>query len=157
MVIVTKQMAEIRPYERNPRANDGAVEAVAASIAQCGYISPIILDEGGVILAGHTRYKALLHLGYTDAQCIVCPGLTAEQKRKFRLLDNKTGELAEWDQELLAIELEGLDFGDLDLDWISLSDDEEQGPLDLEDPTEPDPPSGDLLCCPKCGFSFEVK
>lgn len=84
---------------------------------QCGYIAPIIVDENGVILAGHTRYKALLKLGREVVECIVKDGLTEEQKKKYRLLDNKTNELAEWDLDLLAFELDGLDFGDLELDW----------------------------------------
>lgn len=114
---MVRQLAEIHPYEKNPRNNDTAVDAVVESINQCGYIAPIIIDEGGVILAGHTRYKALQKLGKTEVECIVKDGLTEEQKRKYRLLDNKTNELADWDLELLAEELADLDFGALDLDW----------------------------------------
>ena len=114
---MVRQIADIHPYEKNPRNNDAAVDAVVESIKQCGYIAPIIVDEDGVILAGHTRYKALQKLGRTEVECIVKEGLTEEQKRKYRLLDNKTNELADWDLDLLAEELDGLDFGDLDLDW----------------------------------------
>lgn len=117
MELVKKRLDDIVPYANNPRKNDQAVEAVAESIKQCDYIAPIVVDEDGVILAGHTRYKALLSLGYTEAECVVKAGLTDEQKRKYRLLDNKTNELAEWDLELLAGELDGLDFGELDLNW----------------------------------------
>lgn len=115
--MVVRPIAEIKPYGKNPRKNDAAAKAVAESIKQCGYIAPIIVDEDGVILAGHTRYKALKKLGKKEVECIVKEGLTEEQKRKYRLLDNKTNELAEWDMDLLAEELEGLDFGELDLDW----------------------------------------
>ena len=87
------------------------------SIQQCGYIAPIIIDEDGVILAGHTRYKAIRKLGRMEVECIVKEGLTEGQKKKYRLLDNKTNELAEWDLSLLAEELDELDFGALDLDW----------------------------------------
>lgn len=111
------KIEEIKPYERNARKNDGAVDAVVKSIQQCEYIAPIILDETNVILAGHTRYKALKKLGYKEIECVVKEGLTEQQKKKYRLLDNKTNELAEWDFDLLAEELDGLDFGDLDLDW----------------------------------------
>ena len=126
MELKTKKLTEIHPYPGNPRKNDGAVDAVAESIRQCGYVAPIIVDEEGVILAGHTRYKALQKVGYTEAQVIVKEGLTEEQKKKFRLLDNKTNELADWDFGLLAQELEGLDFGALSLDWdvYGISDDE---------------------------------
>lgn len=91
--------------------------AVVESIQQCSYVAPIIIDEDGVILAGHTRYRALKRLKQKEAEFIVKEGLTEEQKRKYRLLDNKTGELATWDLDLLEGELEGLDFGGLDLDW----------------------------------------
>ena len=126
MTLETKNLTEIHPYPGNPRKNDGAVDAVAESIRQCGYVAPIIVDENGVILAGHTRYKALQLLGRSEAEVIVKDGLTEAQKRKYRLLDNKTGELASWDFELLAQELEGLDFGELSLGWdvYDISDDE---------------------------------
>ena len=127
MQLVTKKLSEIRLYERNPRKNAAAVDAVIESIQQCGYVAPIIVDEGGVILAGHTRYKALKKLRRKEAEVIVREGLTEEQKRKYRLLDNKTSELADWDLDLLAGELEGLDFGDLDMDW-GLGTDEEEHP-----------------------------
>ena len=76
------KLAEIVPYGNNPRKNDSAVNAVAESIRQCSYITPVIVDEDHVILAGHTRYKALLALGMEEAECLVCDGLTAEQKKK---------------------------------------------------------------------------
>lgn len=117
MQLTRKKLSEITPYERNPRKNDQAVDAVAESIRQCGYVAPIIVDEDGIILAGHTRYKALKKLGMEDAEVVVREGLTEYQKRKYRLLDNKTGEIAEWDFELLEKELEGLDFAALELDW----------------------------------------
>ena len=115
---------DIHPYGNNPRKNDKAVDAVTESIRQCGYIAPIIVDEDLVILAGHTRYKALKKLGRKEAEVVVKKGLTEEQKKKYRLLDNKTNELAEWDFDLLKEELDGLDFGDLDLDWGIENEDE---------------------------------
>lgn len=111
MKLVTLKLTDIKPYERNARKNDQAVSIVAESIRQCNYVAPIVVDENDVILAGHTRWKALKQLGRTEAQCVVKSGLTDEQKRKYRLLDNKTAELAEWDFDLLADELDGLDFG----------------------------------------------
>lgn len=117
MELKTVPIGQLKPYKGNPRLNDGAVEAVKASIQQCTYVSPIVVDEGYTILAGHTRYKALKELEYTEVPVVIAAGLTAEQKRKFRILDNKTGELAEWDMDLLKAELDGLDFGDLELDF----------------------------------------
>ena len=110
--LVTRKLSDIHPYERNPRLNDPAVDAVVESIRQCSYIAPIVVDEEGMILAGHTRYKALKKLKRKEAEVIIRAGLSEEQKQKYRLLDNKTTELAGWDMDLLADELEGLDFGD---------------------------------------------
>ena len=126
MEIIKVKLTELKPYGKNPRKNDEAAKAVAKSIEQCGYVAPIIVDENMEILAGHTRLKALTLLKYTEVDCLVKRGLSEAQKRKYRLLDNKTNELAEWDMSLLADELEDLDFLDLDLDWgISFEDEEE--------------------------------
>mgnify|MGYP001623658538 CR=1 FL=1 len=110
-------ISKIKPYENNARKNDIAVDTVVKSIQQCEYVAPIVVDENNVILAGHTRWKALKQLGYQEVECVVKTGLTDEQKKKYRLLDNKTAEIAEWDFEILAKELDELDFNDLDLDW----------------------------------------
>ena len=91
MEITKLPIAVIKPYENNPRRNEGAVDAVKASIEQCGYIAPIILDEDYVILAGHTRYAALKELHYTDVEVIVKEGLSEEQKKKYRILDKEAG------------------------------------------------------------------
>lgn len=92
--LVTERICNITPYNNNPRKNDCAIDAVAESISQCGYVAPIIVDENLVVLAGHTRLKALKKLGYTETQVIIRDGLSEEQKRKYRLLDNKTAELS---------------------------------------------------------------
>lgn len=123
-------------------------------------ISPIILDEENVILAGHTRYKALKHLNRINAPCIVVNGLTEHQKRKYRLLDNKLGEIADWDIDLLGVELQGLDFGELDLNWITDQDSIQINaaePVDLDEEAHQSPPGASLIHCPKCGFVFEGK
>lgn len=158
--LVTKKLSEIRPYERNPRRNDPAVASVVESIQQCTYVAPIIVDEDGVILAGHTRYQALKKLKRNEAQVIVKTGLSDEQKRKYRLLDNKTAELAGWDLDLLAGELEGLDFGDLELDWPGT---ECGGPQNSPSTARsenveyaPESFADEAFChqCPQCGFRF---
>ena len=137
MEIVKLKLSHIKPYEKNPRRNDSAVDAVAESIRQCGYCSPILVDENYVILAGHTRYKALKKLGWKEAEVCVRPGLTDEQKRKYRILDNKTNELAEWDFDLLETELDGLDFEGFDF-GIDVEEQDEE-PIEIvedEPPTE---------------------
>lgn len=127
MELKTVNLKGIKPYARNPRKNSAAVEAVMESIRQCGYCSPIVVDENMVILAGHTRFKAMKELGLKDAQVIIRSGMSEEQKQKFRLLDNKVGELADWDESLLQEELLGLDFEGFDFGFdvgTDLFDDE---------------------------------
>lgn len=160
MKLQTIELSKIKPYEKNARKNDEAVEYVVKSIEQCEYVAPIILDENNVILAGHTRYRALKKLGYTEAECVIKEGLTEEQKKKYRLLDNKTSEFSEWDFDLLKDELADLDFGDLDIDWgISNTEFEEnnehlreQEDIDLEEYES----NKKQVECPSCGFKFEV-
>lgn len=90
--IVMRKIGELKPYENNPRHNDMAVDAVAASIQQFGFKNPVIIDKDGVIVAGHTRYKAAKKLGITDIPCISADDLSDEQIKAFRLADNKTAE-----------------------------------------------------------------
>lgn len=95
----------LKPYPNNPRKNDKAVDAVAASIREFGFKVPIITDKDGVIIAGHTRLKAAEKLGLETVPVIVASDLTEEQAKALRLADNKTAELAEWDPDLLLKEL----------------------------------------------------
>lgn len=117
MTLKEVEIGQIRPYKNNPRNNSEAVKAVYESIKQCGYVAPIIVDENNVILAGHTRYEALKRLKYKTCRVLIVQGMNEEQKRKYRLLDNKTGELADWDMDKLEVELQGLDFGEFNADW----------------------------------------
>ena len=89
MKLVKVNINKLKPYANNPRYNDEAVDAVEESIEQVGYITPIVVDENYEILAGHTRWRSLNNLGEDEIEVIVVEGLTDEQKRKFRLLDNK--------------------------------------------------------------------
>lgn len=156
MKLVTKKLAEIIPYENNPRINDQAVDAVAENIKQCGYVQRIVVDENGVILAGHTRFKALQQLGYEQVEVAVAEGLTEEQKKKYRLLDNKTNELAAWDFEKLDEELSCLDFGDFDFGF-SISQEADAESMDdlFEDAPEKEKEPKKIQC-PHCGEWFEV-
>ena len=110
MKIIDKKLSELTPYANNPRLNDGAVDAVAASIKAFGFKVPLVVTADGVIVAGHTRLKAAQKLGLKTVPCIVADDLTPEQIKAFRLADNKVGELAGWDFEKLDLELEELDF-----------------------------------------------
>lgn len=114
---------QLTPYDHNPRQNDGAVDAVAASIKNFGFKVPIVIDADRVIVAGHTRYKAAKKIGLESVPCIVADDLTEEQIRAFRLADNKVGELAGWDFDLLNMELAGIE--ELDMTQFGFFDPEE--------------------------------
>lgn len=123
MNIVSKRIDEIKPYEKNPRKNDSAVDYVAKSIKEFGFKVPIVIDKDGIIIAGHTRYKASKKLGLKEVPCIVADDLTEEQVKAFRLADNKVSEKAKWNDKLLEEELSDIfsidmeDFGfDLGID-----------------------------------------
>lgn len=161
MKLMELKLSAIHPYENNPRKNDDAVNAVAESIRQCSYITPIVVDENYVIIAGHTRYKALSALNYEAVPCLICEGLTEEQKKKYRYLDNKTGEKATWDIMKLEVELEGLDLEGFDFFGMAVdltADTEKSQNRELTGSTELDTEEyGDeefKYECPVCGFRF---
>lgn len=156
MQIQTKQLTELKPYPNNPRKNDHAVDAVAASIREFGFKVPLVIDKDGVIVAGHTRYKAAQKLGLKELPCIVADDLTDDQIKAFRLADNKTAELAEWDIDLLSIELDDIDL-DMEQFGFEFAEDE-TGPYIGNGAKEYEPEEfGDenFKCeCPRCGFKF---
>lgn len=112
MEIINVSIADIAPYENNPRKNDQAVEIVAKSIKEFGFLVPIILDDKNVIVAGHTRIKAAIKLGMTNVPVIYTEGLTEQQIKAFRIMDNKSQDYAEWDLELLKQEFYDLENSD---------------------------------------------
>jgi len=122
--IQLRNIDSIRPYDRNPRINDSAVDAVATSLREFGFRQPIVVDADGVIVAGHTRWKAAKQLGLAKVPVHVATDLTPEQIRAYRIADNKTGERATWDMEILPIELSELRGGGFDLDLLAFDDDE---------------------------------
>lgn len=165
MEIIKLNINEVIPYSNNPRKNDNAVDAVAESIKQCGYCSPIVIDEGNVILAGHTRLKALKKLKWKEVECVRKTGLTEEQKKKYRILDNKTNELAEWDFDLLEEEIDGLDFDGFDFGFEFNSDEDDAEIIEDEVPEvneeiEPTVKLGDIWQLGRhrlmCGDSTDV-
>ncbi|MCA9311950.1 MAG: ParB N-terminal domain-containing protein [Phycisphaerales bacterium] len=124
MNIVQRAIDEIIPYNQNPRQNDAAVETVAASIREFGFRVPIVVDTHGVIICGHTRWKAARHLGLETVPVHVATDLTPEQVRAYRIADNKAGELAEWDLGLLHLELSDLRDAEFDLSLLGFDADD---------------------------------
>lgn len=124
MQIEMRPTESIKPYDRNPRKNDDAVKAVERSIREFGFRQPIVVDEHGVIVVGHTRWKAAQSLGLPEVPVHVAVGLTPQQIRAYRIADNKTNEYAEWNVELLATEVEALRLDEYDLSQLALSESE---------------------------------
>lgn len=154
MQIIEKKLAELKEYENNPRNNDSAVDAVAESIKNFGWKQPIVIDKDGVIIAGHTRKKAAERLGLKTAPCIIADDLTDEQIKAFRLVDNKTAELATWDFEKLEAELSELDGIDMTAFGFVASED-----IDIDEffeDAEPKEKEPKKIQCPHCGEWFEV-
>lgn len=161
MEIIEKKIDELIPYENNPRINDDAVEYVANSIAEFGFRVPIVIDRDNVIVCGHTRYKAANRLKMSTVPCVIADDLTEEQAKAFRLVDNKTQELAEWDWNIIFEELNLID--GIDMNKMGFEDflDEDVGELKerkIESGEEIDLDSfGDQefgQICPCCGFRF---
>ncbi|MFM7846735.1 MAG: ParB N-terminal domain-containing protein, partial [Planctomycetota bacterium] len=115
---------DVKPYDKNPRINDDAIDAVAGSLREFGFRQPIVVDTEGVIIVGHTRWKAAKKLGLEKVPVHVATDLTAEQIKAYRIADNKTNELAEWNFELLPIELNELLAANYDLGPLGFDDDE---------------------------------
>lgn len=130
MEVKSLTLNDIKPYENNARFNDEAVEQVANSIREFGFQQPIVVDKDNVIIAGHTRYKAAIEIGMKTVPTIVADDLTEEQVKAYRLADNKTGEMAEWDFDKLFQELDDIDLnteidmGDFGFDNTELEDED---------------------------------
>lgn len=105
MEIIYKSLKELKPYENNPRRNDRAVSALAESIQEYGFKVPCVIDQNGVLITGHTRYKAAKKLGLKEIPCIIAEDLTPEQIDEFRIADNKVGEISQWDKKKLSFEM----------------------------------------------------
>ncbi len=147
MLVEMRSLGSIRPYENNPRQNDDAVQAVAASIREFGFRQPIVVDEHGIIIVGHTRYKAALLRGLTEVPVHVAVGLSPEKAKAYRLADNQTATLSQWDDDKLVQELAQLQEMDFDLALAGFSSGDLQRLLEagsgvgLTDPDAvPEPP-----------------
>lgn len=121
--IVMVCLDDIVPYENNPRHNENAIDKVAESIKEFGFTNPILLDCDDVIIAGHTRYEASKLLGLEEVPCMYLTDLSDEQVKAYRLVDNKTGEFANWDFNALSKELAEIG-GDIDMSLFDFPEDE---------------------------------
>ena len=131
MQIISKKITDIYPYSNNPRKNDQAVDAVENSIREFGFKVPVVIDKNGEIIAGHTRYKAAKKLKLKEIPCIIADDLTEEQIKAFRLADNKVGELAEWDLDMLDIELD--EITEIDMEQFGFLEQEDNERNDISD------------------------
>ncbi len=175
MNVELMELDTLKPYPNNPRVNDHAVDAVVHSIQQFGWRVPIVVDENMVIICGHTRWKAAKKLGLAKVPVHVAKDLSPDRVKAYRIADNKTAELAEWNMELLPLELKDLQAADFDLSLLGFDADDlakmlnPEGTQGLTDPDEvPAPPEepitkpGDLwllgayTTCPDCGEVNEL-
>lgn len=141
------EIGRIKPYPSNPRINDAAVAAVAASLKEFGFRQPLVVDADGMLIVGHTRWKAALNLGLKQVPVHVATDMTPAQIKAYRIADNQTASIAEWDYQLLPVELTDLQAMAFDLNLLGFEPDELAKLLDgdvkdgLTDPDEvPEPP-----------------
>ena len=157
-----REVADLIPYINNPRKNDAAVDMVASSIKNFGFKVPIVIDGKNEIVSGHTRLKAAKKLGIDKVPCIVADDLSEQQIKAFRIADNKVSELSIWDDELLKIELEGLQDIFTGFDSDELEDVEVENPYTMKvqtpvyEITDNDPRAEDLVNRTKTNYLIEV-
>lgn len=126
MEVTNKPILEIKPYGKNPRKNDTAVDKVAASIKEFGFKQPIVIDKNGEIIAGHTRYRAAKKIGLDVVPVVIADDLSETQIQAYRLADNKTAEFSEWDFDMLAEELKELSNADFNMKPFGFEDPREE-------------------------------
>jgi hypothetical protein len=140
MQVELRNITDIKPYAQNPRRNDHAVATVARLIAEFGFRQPIVVDEHGVIVVGHTRYKAARLLQMQQVPVHVATGLTSAQIKAYRIADNKSAELADWEHDLLVDELAALQTLDFNVDILGFSSEELRELLTAESAENPGDP-----------------
>lgn len=125
MKVIEVSIDQVKPYENNPRINDDAVQETANSIKEFGWQQPIVVDKNNVVIVGHTRLKAAKKLKLKKVPVVIADTLSEQQVKAYRLADNKTGELADWDVELLDIELDDIvDFDMSDFGFYDMEDEQ---------------------------------
>lgn len=148
MEITKRRLADIVPYAANAKKHDKRqINNVAESIKQYGFVQPIVIDRDGVIVIGHCRALAAKKLGMEEVPCVCVDDLTPEQVNALRMVDNKSNE-SDWDFDLLADELPGLDLSAFDFDWGLPEDQQEEVIEDMaptvDEENDPVAKSGDI-------------
>lgn len=166
METVEKKLKEITPYFNNPRKIDNAIDVVAASIEKYGFKQPIVIDKDGVIIVGHVRYEAAKKLKMETVPCVIADNLTEDEVRAYRLVDNKSRELSEWNFDRLEYEYTRLAESGVNLEefGFNINTEEvvekenatkEQGINDCEEFDLDDFDDEQFeYCCPNCGMRF---
>ena len=165
--VAWKDVNELTPYARNARINDKTVPYLVNSIKRFGFKVPLVIDEKGVVVCGHTRLKAALECGMARVPCVLADDLTEDEIKAFRLAYNKIQEMSGWDFGLLDQELDELrelGFGDEEMKELGFGDASDVNPDDFfEDDNTGDgadkEPKTIECTCPECGHKFtqEVK
>lgn len=155
MNIIEKKVKDLKPYEKNPRKNDDAVQYVANSIKEFGFRVPIVIDSNSTIVCGHTRWKAAKLLKMETVPCVIADDLTEEQIKAFRVADNKTSEKSGWDFALLDTELAEIET--IDMTLLGFDEEKNSEPIDLDDEEPKTDRATKIVHCPKCGFAYEVQ
>jgi site-specific DNA-methyltransferase (adenine-specific) len=167
MKIVSVPVEKVKPYWRNPRRNDAAVDAVKASIKRYGFNSPIVVDADFVVVAGHTRLRAARQLEMTEVPVVVVD-LPPQKAKAYRIADNAAGSIASWNHESLVKELEEMAnvgvmqvfFKEGELAGLMTAESFDDAMDDVTVEDEQDEPAGPLqvcLDCPHCSHSFKVE
>lgn len=159
MKVEMLDVEKIIPYARNPRLNKDAIDKVAASIREFGFRQPIVVDEKFTVIVGHTRLLAAKKLELEKVPVHIAAGLTEAQIKAYRLADNRVGEEAEWDKELLQLELHDLENFDFDFEVIGFDGSELSSIMFPTGSAPDDFQSFDDSIdtkheCPKCGYKW---
>ena len=158
------QIDKLIPYARNARTHsDEQVAQIAASMKEWGWTNPVLVDEAGMIIAGHGRVMAARKLGFDEVPVMIATGWSEAQKRAYVLADNQLAQNAGWDTDLLKTELQGLGEENFDLSLVGFSVGELAAMFDEPDMSEPDSSTKEIdpdayamdHKCPKCGFEFD--
>lgn len=159
--IVMKPLSELRAYQFNARLHDSAqIDALKSSIKEFGFTNPVLINPSGRIIAGHGRIKAAYELGMTEVPCLVLSSLSEAQARAYTIADNQLPQMATWNFDMLAVELDELQEGGFDISTLGFNAEELTemlgSPDELPEISEEkdEKAEKDTTICPKCHHEF---